>query len=1019
MNFKTREELKDIAEKLDTHICNGYLTLNKVDGINESKNVQLSHPDAFLLKFSKNLPLLLDRIPIPLFIKDNKQIIRYVNPSFCNFTGYTPEQLRGCNSSKLYPANTAEAFLKKDREVLSKNKEMVSEQLIKKNNNSIINVISRTQSLRVSENEKYIIGCFYETDGHRHTESAIKVINTELEHRVKERTVLLTQTIQQLQQEIHNHQKTEAALSESEDKFRSVIEQSVEGIELVNHQGIIIEWNKGMHKITGLKREEVIGKYYWDVEFQIMKPENQNKAYYEKLKELSISTLTRQAVDPKHQLIEGVIYSKDKKLKHLQLTVFSIKSQKDFYLGRIARDISEQKKVALDLERSEMNYRAIFTNANDAILILNPETCNIISANEKASEIYGYPLESLLNMNLKNLVNDFEYDLSQIDAIKCNKDLKNFETVHLNSNKEKLFILVNGSLIEYYGQKAIMNINHDISDIKKSERNKAATYRISELTHTSARIEDAYVQTHEIIKELMPAENLYIALYDEESRMLSFPYFSDEKDSRPEPRMMKKGLTEYVLKYGKPLLLKPEKLRELEKKKEIEFIGPMSLYWLGVPLISQNKVIGVIVVQSYTPGIRYNEEHKNMLIFVSEQVASLIIKKQSEDELLKAKNIAVESDRLKTSLIANMSHELRTPMTGILGFASLLKQQIANPKSLEMVDNILNSGKRLMATLSSILQLSQLEASNHPISISCENLNRFVELACAPLMVYAQGKNIKLETSFSNDVFAFINENFMLQTLDNLISNAIKFTDKGSVVLETGYTGMDENRFAYIKVIDTGIGISADHYNMIFEEFRQVSEGLNRSYEGTGLGLSVCKKMIELMGGKILVESKLGQGTTFMVLVRSAEPPVKKVTVNNESLAEHKKHDRFFDKKVLIVDDNKMNGELIAAFLKKTCITDIATSSGDALNKTTYEQYEAILMDIDLGERMSGADVAREIKKIPRYKNTPIIAITGFSMTADIRNTIRENFSYYISKPIERKNLIKLLTEVLTGLTGV
>ena len=174
----------------------------------------------------------------------------------------------------------------------------------------------------------------------------------------------------------------------------------------------------------------------------------------------------------------------------------------------------------------------------------------------------------------------------------------------------------------------------DLRKRKKEEKIQASIYRISDAAHCARSLDELYSLIHKIITELMPAKNnFYIALFDKDSGMVKFPYFVDELEKKPGPQKLGKGLTEYVFQTGKPLLASPEVVKKLEDKSEIVLIGPPSIDWLGVPLKVEGRTIGVLVVQSYTKGLRYSEEEKNILIFVSEQVAMAIDRKQAEDAL--------------------------------------------------------------------------------------------------------------------------------------------------------------------------------------------------------------------------------------------------------------------------------------------------------------------------------------------------------------------------------------------------
>jgi PAS domain S-box-containing protein len=1009
--FRDKPELENIINSLDLTINIGYIVINE---LLPSAQPQISDPNQpenvtrFFTNNYKRIIEILNMVSEPIFIKDKDFCWVFLNQAFCNFFAIDHHDILGKTSRYLFSKKQSDVFEGEDNYVLETGRESVFEEEITDHDGNIRIIVTKKKRYVDIDNRPYIIGSFYEITDHRKYENSIKQENTVLENRIKERTIILTQTISKLQEEINQRRLIDIALSESEEKFRSVIEQSLEGIALANVEGKIIEWNKGMQGITGIPKEKAIGMYQWDIEFQLMRHELRKPEIYKKLKMLGLETLLKQKIDAANRYIEGQIMATDGTIRFVHLTAFEIKTNKDFYVGRIARDITEQKTIADSLQRSENQYKTIFQHANDAILILNPDTAEIIAANDKASEIYGFAIDEIVGRNLKQISKNISYDQIQLENLKKNKILKNFETVHFSSTGNEIFMLVNGSVIEYDGKKAIMNIYNDITELKQSEKARAATFQISQLIHTATKLEDLYEPIHNIVGELMNAANFYIALYDEEQDVLSFPYHVDEKDEKPEPRKPKRGLTEYVLRHGKPLLANQELLEDLARSNEIEYIGTSSMDWIGVPLITQKKVIGVIVVQSYSKGIRYSLQEKDLLVFISEQIAILIYKKQAEEEIIKAKEIAEESDKLKTAFIANMSHELRTPMTGIIGFTSILAQKITDADMKTMLDYILVSSNRLMSTLNSILELSQLEAGKKPLEIQKADLNNFIDSSIFPHMEAATKKNILIEKDLQENISASFNDNFLIQILHNLISNAIKFTEKGSINIKTGIRLYQEETFGFVSVSDTGIGIAEDHFTLIFENFRQVSEGMNRTYEGTGLGLSLCKKMAEMMGGRILVESTIGIGSTFTLLLPySGDTPIHKLSHHlADQMKSHVKADRI-KPKVLVVDDNKINGELIFAYLKNNYEVEMTTNGSLAIELVKVSHYDAILMDINLGEGINGIETTVEIRNL--NIQTPVIALTAYSTEKEMQENIAGYFTNYILKPVDRNSLISIL----------
>jgi len=403
------------------------------------------------------------------------------------------------------------------------------------------------------------------------------------------------------------------------------------------------------------------------------------------------------------------------------------------------------------------------------------------------------------------------------------------------------------------------------------------------------------------------------------------------------------------------------------------------------------------------------------IIAISQNITDIIITRQ---KLIEAKEKAEDMNKLKSAFLANMSHELRTPMIGILGYTDILQREIKTQTHKKMLGSINASATRLLNTLNLVLDLSRIESNRQELNDQIVNIPLQVMQVVSTFFGYAKNKNLHLETVIHDEnITANIDERVFDQIMDNLINNALKYTDTGSVIIEVGSEQIDNKAWATIKVKDTGIGIPAESLDLIFEEFRQVSEGYGRHYEGTGLGLAITKKSIEVMGGSISVESKLGTGSTFIVrfplynyAVDSYEKDEQRILddTNIPVEAEIKNKNR-----ILIVDNDDVTRDFISLVLKKNYIIDSAESGPEAIKLAEQNHYSIILMDIGLGFGMNGIDAAREIKKIPGYENVPIVALTAYAMKGDKENFLSQGLTHYISKPFLTKDLINLLNEIL------
>jgi PAS domain S-box-containing protein len=393
--------------------------------------------------------------------------------------------------------------------------------------------------------------------------------------------------------------------------------------------------------------------------------------------------------------------------------------------------------------------------------------------------------------------------------------------------------------------------------------------------------------------------------------------------------------------------------------------------------------------------------------------------KKAEEELIAAKEKAEEMNRLKSNFLANMSHELRTPLNGILGFASILSSSIDNPEYNIMAQSIFTSGKRLSETLNLILDLSKAETEDIVLHSKSINIipvvNRVVELFSEP----AGKKNLLLETVIANEnLYAKLDENLFERTINNLVSNAIKFTDNGKISVKVGKETTEGKDWIYIQVKDTGIGIPEDKIDLIWEEFRQVSEGFSRSFEGTGLGLTISKRIVQLMNGVITVESKVGEGSVFTVKFLASDyiPEVVEVKREKEVLAANpveKKMDLTSSHSVLYVEDDLINQSVVKFYLRNFCMVETAKDGESALQLVAEKKYDLVLMDINLGSGMDGMAVTKEIRKMPQYAETPIIAVTAYAMDSDREEFLSGGCSHYLSKPFEKQELLELIASIV------
>ncbi len=412
------------------------------------------------------------------------------------------------------------------------------------------------------------------------------------------------------------------------------------------------------------------------------------------------------------------------------------------------------------------------------------------------------------------------------------------------------------------------------------------------------------------------------------------------------------------------------------------------------------------------------EERTHLLNIRNKELTTEIEnRKIIEKELIQAKEKAEESSRLKSNFLANMSHEFRTPMNGILGMASILQESTStNYEQNKMINGIITSGQRLMSTLDAVLTLADLEAykSNNQkqyVNIS-EGINKIVPVYYKK----AADKGLSFTVTIKDDSLSVdcLKKNVMGIVI-NLLDNAVKFTDNGFVSLIVEPKEIGENLFARITVSDSGIGIAPEHQKIIFNDFRQASEGFSRHYEGSGLGLSIVKKTVDLLNGTINIVSDKGKGSSFIVSLpaqkKSKSSDKSKVTGENIM----KTVNPAIKPKGLLVEDNYINQQTVEMYLRDFCDLDYARNGLAAIKMSKENKYDFILMDINLSSGMNGVEATREIRKMSKYKDIPIIAVTGYTMESDKENFLSEGLTHFLPKPFLKNEIVSLLTGIFSN----
>ncbi len=404
---------------------------------------------------------------------------------------------------------------------------------------------------------------------------------------------------------------------------------------------------------------------------------------------------------------------------------------------------------------------------------------------------------------------------------------------------------------------------------------------------------------------------------------------------------------------------------------------------------------------------------QNQNLILEEKVQERTVELQNTIvELEIAKTKAEESDRLKSAFLANMSHEIRTPMNGILGFAEILKEpDLTGEQQQEYISIIEKSGVRMLNIINDIICISKIESGQMGISITETNINQQIEYIYTFFKPEIEQKGIQFlfKNAFQGkEAFIKTDREKIYGILTNLIKNAIKFTKTGSI--EIGYhivETLHATSLLEFYVRDTGIGIRPEQLEIIFERFRQGSESLSRNYEGAGLGLSISKAYVEMLGGKIWAESEEGKGSTFYFTIPYHAQTEDKTVGKNVVLAGGAEN-RMKKLKILIAENDKESEMLLELIVQKFSKTVLKARTGIEAVETCRNNtdIDLILMDIIM-DGMDGYEATRQIRLF--NKDSVIVAQTALALEGDREKSIAAGCTDYISKPIRKEKITELI----------
>lgn len=693
----------------------------------------------------------------------------------------------------------------------------------------------------------------------------------------------------------------------------------------------------------------------------------------------------------------------------------------------IFTSVLERESIEEEIIMANKNFKSLFHQSPDGIFVYDQDGF-VLDANDAGCRLNGLSAEQLKGMHVSDLVPEAirEQVKSDFHSWATGK-IKKIESQSLNAEGKAIPVEIHGANIHYFNKSAILLLVRDISERKKSEamleKRIAFIQFISQISSEFIKmklkdIDNALNKALKVVCEFAGIERGYVFQLNDPETLLNLTNEFCEAGFRPHQELMDSfHVSDFktffnVLKSGEYIISHTDELtdddenstmRNIQQKLEVKSS-------IRIPLIVADYFLGYIGFDATRQKTIWDSETINAFMLTGQIIANTIIRKKNEDEIIEAKNRAEQSDRLKTAFLGQMSHEMRTPLNSIIGFAEILERDLQHSDLQEMVGYIIQGGNRLLNTFNLVIDLSEIEANVMQAQMQNINLNRFLEKILPLFTKRAGEKNLILDLIKKVDNISISADHSLLEkVVNNLVDNALKYTNKGSISIITETERTSKGEFAVLKVRDTGIGINTDKIKEVFSNFRQASEGYNREFEGAGLGLSVTRGMVELMGGEISVESKIAKGSEFRIsfpLMAMQEDSKGGVHKNDKAPGQRLP-------RILVVEDEIAHQKYIHYILNDHYDLTIIQDGAAAIEITNRIRFDLIILDINLGKELNGMEAVKKIRQQRGYAKIPIIASTANALKRHKELFLSKGFTHYLAKPYRAKDLKEMVDNIL------
>lgn len=754
--------------------------------------------------------------------------------------------------------------------------------------------------------------------------------------------------------DITERKNREISLEQSRDYYYRMFENFPSLIWKTDLEGNVVFFNRSWSLFTGRINEDCLGTKWLDQ----VHPED--KEFYLKIRENAFKSKKSFSIEYRIRHFSGEY----RWIQGIYSPSYEVDGCYGGYVG-LGIDITDRK----NLEESLIRYKMLSEKVRDTILFIDING-KIMDANNAAVKLYGHSKGELIDLTIFDLIEGGKsLAIEQMES--GDKEGVFFETVHKRKDGSLVPVEVSAKTTTIKEKRVILCIIRDISERKASQNAIIdSEEKFRQVFHNSA--DAIFVQetnsdgTHSRLIEVnQTAGDMFHYTYEE--------FFQKE---RPIIELVdsENTLEDYQ--------------RELIDREQIAFQTQAKL--------KDGSTLPIEVISSHC----FLNERKITITIVRDITERLAVEKA----LNQAKEEAESANRAKSEFLANMSHEIRTPLNGIVGMVNLMRLSNLNQEQQENISIVKTCVNALLNVINDILDFSKMEAGKLEIQKKNCDIKSLIEHTIKAQSSIAANKGIELNYAFSATTPQYVMGDFhrIQQILNNLISNAIKFTETGEIWVKVKKLSSEKGQVTVLFAVeDSGIGIPEENREQIFESFSQVDGSFTRRFGGTGLGLAITKQLVELMGGKIWVESVEGMGSKFFFkLTFDLGAPEQETPEINPSYFKINK-----EYKILLTEDDKVNQIVISRMLNECgYVVDIANNGFEAVEMVKKNPYDIILMDIQMPE-MDGIEATKRIRET--NQQTPVLAITAYALHGDREKFLSLGMDGYISKPIKVEKLVE------------